>query len=468
MIPTNLDALERSELLSPEGKLRFAAEPDVPPAAGDEDESVASFVSRRFGREAYEALVEPLMTGIYGGDGDRLSLRATFPQLRVLELEHGSILRGLSAPPPSRAAAVRVASRRDGLARRPLVVERVRAHRSRSSAGGAARMSRSPDGFEVELVDGEVIEADGVVVATPAFVSARAARGPRPRARRGARRDPVRVVGRRHARLLARRRDSARRLWLPRPARRRRRRARVHVDVAEVGRSRARRLGADPRLRGTVRRTRSDARMPTTISSRSLAPRSRLVGVVAEPVLTRVHRWPRGMPQYLLGHPERLAQIDAALSSAPGTRASPEPRTAAWASRTASAPASWRPSRSPELSPELGRDARDLRAALRRGARPAARRRQLAGARVQGGRRLAALHRARRGRVPRRRRREPLRRLRPLVGAADPRATRIRVSWPRSSRRCGRGRASARRARSSSSSRASSETRCRASSSSAS
>ena len=100
MIPTNLEALERSELLSPEGKLRFASEPDVPPAAGDGDESVASFVSRRFGREAYEALVEPLMTGIYGGDGDRLSLRATFPQLRVLELEHGSILRGLSAPPP--------------------------------------------------------------------------------------------------------------------------------------------------------------------------------------------------------------------------------------------------------------------------------------------------------------------------------------------------------------------------------
>ena len=101
MIPTNLDALERSELLSPEGKVRFASEPDVPAAAGVEDESVAAFISRRFGREAYEALVEPLMTGIYGGDGDQLSLRATFPQLRALELERGSILRGVSVPPPS-------------------------------------------------------------------------------------------------------------------------------------------------------------------------------------------------------------------------------------------------------------------------------------------------------------------------------------------------------------------------------
>ena len=89
MIPTSLEALEASELLSAEAKARFAAEPDVPPASDASDESIGSFVSRRFGREAYEALVEPLLTGIYGGDGDLLSLRATFPQLRAIEIEHG-------------------------------------------------------------------------------------------------------------------------------------------------------------------------------------------------------------------------------------------------------------------------------------------------------------------------------------------------------------------------------------------
>ena len=118
MIPTNLDALERSALLSDEGKARFAAEVDVPAASGDEDESVASFVTRRFGREAYDGLVEPLMTGIYGGDGELLSLRATFPQLRVLELEHGSLLRSLPAQSVTgRSPAVRLAPRRDGHAR---------------------------------------------------------------------------------------------------------------------------------------------------------------------------------------------------------------------------------------------------------------------------------------------------------------------------------------------------------------
>ena len=170
MIPTNLEALERSELLSPEGKLRFASEPDVPPAAGDQDESVASFVSRRFGREAYESLVEPLMTGIYGGDGDRLSLRATFPQLRVLELEHGSILRGLSAPPPSELPPF--VSLRDGMGSLASAVVDALERTELLLGRAAARVSRSPDGFGVELVDGEVIDADGVVVATPAFVAA--------------------------------------------------------------------------------------------------------------------------------------------------------------------------------------------------------------------------------------------------------------------------------------------------------
>ena len=117
MIPTSLEALETTELLSPEGKSRFAAEVDVPARHGREDESIGAFVSRRFGREAYEALVEPLMTGIYGGDGDLLSLQATFPQLRVLELEYGSLLRGLSAPPAERPSAVRLAAGRDERAR---------------------------------------------------------------------------------------------------------------------------------------------------------------------------------------------------------------------------------------------------------------------------------------------------------------------------------------------------------------
>ena len=97
MIPTDLDSLAESTLLSRAGRERLAAEVDIPPAPPGADESIASFVTRRLGPEAYERLVEPLMTGIYGGDGAQLSLQATFPNLRALELEHGSVIRGLAA-----------------------------------------------------------------------------------------------------------------------------------------------------------------------------------------------------------------------------------------------------------------------------------------------------------------------------------------------------------------------------------
>ncbi|MDQ6925805.1 MAG: protoporphyrinogen oxidase, partial [Candidatus Eremiobacteraeota bacterium] len=101
LMPTRLRPLATSGILSAVGVARVALEPwrPVPDAASDgaDDESVRAFVVRRMGREAYERLVEPLLTGIYGGDGAQLSLRSTFPQLRAIEREHGSLLRGLRA-----------------------------------------------------------------------------------------------------------------------------------------------------------------------------------------------------------------------------------------------------------------------------------------------------------------------------------------------------------------------------------
>ncbi|MGH3127773.1 MAG: protoporphyrinogen oxidase, partial [Gaiellaceae bacterium] len=170
MIPTSLEALEASQLLSPEGNARFAAEIDVPARHGHDDESIGTFVSRRFGREAYEALVEPLMTGIYGGDGDTLSLQATFPQLRILELEHGSLLRGLSAPAPSELPPF--VSLRDGMG---TLVDALRDSFERTqpvTGRDAVRVLSGDAGYHVELADGETHAADGVVVATPAYVTA--------------------------------------------------------------------------------------------------------------------------------------------------------------------------------------------------------------------------------------------------------------------------------------------------------
>jgi oxygen-dependent protoporphyrinogen oxidase len=92
--PGSARAVWRSPLLSLAGKLRLLAEPLVPRRAGsqaDDDESVASFATRRLGREALERIVQPLVAGIYVADARRLSLRATFPEFLDAEQTHGSL-----------------------------------------------------------------------------------------------------------------------------------------------------------------------------------------------------------------------------------------------------------------------------------------------------------------------------------------------------------------------------------------
>lgn len=101
LVPANMEALKETQLLSEEGKRRVMQEPSIPARRDLEDEAVSHFMIRRFGKEVFEALIEPLLAGIYAGDADVLSLNATFPHLRELELRHGSVLAGLRPPTPS-------------------------------------------------------------------------------------------------------------------------------------------------------------------------------------------------------------------------------------------------------------------------------------------------------------------------------------------------------------------------------
>src|SRR5512133_868086 len=94
MIPTNVEAILKTRLVSWFSKARMGLDFLLPAKPVNGDESLGAFVSRRLGREAYENLIEPLMSGVYAGDGDALSLDSTFPYLRDLELKYGSLARG--------------------------------------------------------------------------------------------------------------------------------------------------------------------------------------------------------------------------------------------------------------------------------------------------------------------------------------------------------------------------------------
>jgi len=92
MAPTKLMPMATTPLLSPLGKLRAGLELFIPSRKDNIDESMAAFVRRRLGREVFERLVEPLVSGVYAADMEKLSVLATLPRFRDMEREYGSLI----------------------------------------------------------------------------------------------------------------------------------------------------------------------------------------------------------------------------------------------------------------------------------------------------------------------------------------------------------------------------------------
>jgi len=97
MVPEKPWSLLTSPVLSLAGRLRLLSEYFIPPRESTEDESLSQFVTRRFGREALDRLVQPLVGGIYTSDPQKLSLKATLPRFPEMEATHGSVIRATLA-----------------------------------------------------------------------------------------------------------------------------------------------------------------------------------------------------------------------------------------------------------------------------------------------------------------------------------------------------------------------------------
>jgi oxygen-dependent protoporphyrinogen oxidase len=325
MIPTNLDALADSTLISQEGRERLAQEaellPAPPAASGFDDESVASFVTRRLGREVYEKLVEPLMSGIYAGDGEMLSLAATFPQLRQLELKFGSLLKGLQAgqnggPPqvqPERYPPfVTFANGMETLV--DAIVERLQQTQLLTGAT-VETVTSNGAGYDVLLGDGRMLHADALIVTTPAFVTAHILGDLDPVLADLHRQIPY--VSSALVSLGFAQTDLPRPLdgygyVIPRIE---------ETDLLACTWTSSKWSGRAPASHALVRvyagrYGRRDIAQCSDDELLALAyAELRLtLGVTAQAHLVRIHRWPSAMPQYLLGHVERVAQIEAQLA----------------------------------------------------------------------------------------------------------------------------------------------------------
>jgi oxygen-dependent protoporphyrinogen oxidase len=319
-------AMARSPIVSLRGKLRMAAELVLPRRAGNADESLESYVVRRLGREAFERLAQPLVSGIYGAEPSKLSLAATMPRFLEMEREQGSVIRGLLARQKQAGpAAGATAGARYGLfsafrgGMQTLIDALTRALAAELQLGQmVTSLQRDADAMNVE-VRGAWHGYDAVLVALPAHVAGQIVYGlSAPLAHKLFEIEYASAVTVTFA-------------W-PRAAIPHALDAYGFVVPAVEGREiiastwasqkYAGRAPADKALirvfigghRGQHLMGRSDAEL-IAIARREL---SALIGVEQAPDWERLVRYPRAMPQYHVGHLERVAAIEALVAEQPG------------------------------------------------------------------------------------------------------------------------------------------------------
>jgi oxygen-dependent protoporphyrinogen oxidase len=327
MIPTNVGAILKSRLVSWFSKARMGLDFLLPPKAVDGDESLGTFVRRRLGREAYENLIEPLMSGIYAGDGDALSLASTFPYLRDLELKYGSLARGaLRMRKQSKVRSVQGSrsaflTPTTGLSE---IVEALITHLQAknvnlrlNASAKAVKHHSSSDAWQLALDTGETLNADSLILATPAFVSGNLLASLD--ASLASDLGSIPYASTATVSLGYRQSDLPRDLdgygyVIPRRAGRK---ALACTWTSTKFPHRAPEGYA--LLRVFVGRAGQD--IPWNENDLLTLAREELnqtLGVTANPLVQRVFLWDKAMPQYNLGHPEILKRIDAALEKYPG------------------------------------------------------------------------------------------------------------------------------------------------------
>jgi len=325
MIPTNVQAILKSHLVSWFGKARMGLDFIQPSKNINGDESLGMFVSRRLGREAYENLIEPLMSGIYAGDGDQLSLTSTFPYLRDLEIKYSSLTRGaLQMRKQSNGKSVQGSrsaflTPTTGLAE---IVEEIISFLETNGAilrlnTRASRISNINSHYSVELESGEALQADSVIIATPAFISGTLLASFDPTLASDLKSIPYASTA--TVSLGYRQSDLTRELdgygyVIPR------REGRKALACTWTSTKFPHRAPVGYALL-RVFIGRAGQNIPWNKNDLLALAKEELrltLGITAEPLLHRVFMWENAMPQYNLGHPEILKRIDTALENHSG------------------------------------------------------------------------------------------------------------------------------------------------------
>ena len=318
-VPTSAEGLDG--VLTPVGVARVRAEAELPPLRLDGDVSVGALLRERLGDEVVDRLVEPLLGGVYAGRPDDLSLAATMPALAAQLRSVPSVLAGAIA---ARDAGARsrgdvdgpvFVTVRDGIGALPDAL--VAASRADVRLGAPVTgVRRVPGGFEL-TVAGATLTADAVVLATPAAPTARlltdlAADAVEPL--QGIPYASMAVV----AMAFPGQPVAAGSGLLVPPVTGR------LVKGVTVSSAKWPHLSGDGllRVRSSVGRFGDETQLQRDDDDLAAAVVADVADLLdlerREPVQATVVRWGGGLPQYLVGHPQRVAAIRSAVDAVPG------------------------------------------------------------------------------------------------------------------------------------------------------
>jgi len=327
-LPGGPGAFFTTRAFTPKAKLRLFAEPFIAPSPVGVDESIAAFVRRRLGTEFLDYAIDPFVAGIYAGDPERISVGAAFPRLLALEQAHGSLIKGQIVGARARRKNKEVAknvagsfSFRGGM--QTLTDALAKAVAPIEYGTSVHRVLRGSDG--VFTVDGTrggqpvTLRARSVVLAAPARAAAAMIESLAPDAAAalaGIEYAPIAIVA-----SAYRRADIAHSLagfgyLVPKRERRsilgclfsssmfdgRAPDGSVLLTTFAGGRR-------NPEVAAA-----SDADITTLVRAELVAS----LGARGAPLWQEVVRWPFAIPQYDLGHLDRVRRIDAAEAAVPG------------------------------------------------------------------------------------------------------------------------------------------------------
>lgn len=323
IIPTRFRPFATSSLISPWGKLRMGLDLLIPPRRAQNDESVAAFVRRRLGAEALDKIAEPLMGGIHVSDPERQSLQASFPRFIDLEHKYGSLIRGMviARNKQPRSPATRplptFMTLRGGVGELvEALVQKMEGVRHITGRRAVALDEDTLPPYRLRLDDGTALEADAVVLATPAYVAGDLAAGldaPLADRLRAIRYVSTATVSFGFDRATFEHPLNGFGFVIPSKEQRR-------ISACTWSSTKYENRAPEGRvlLRCFVGGATHEQHALVDDATMIRAARDELhalMGVRAAPVITRLFRWQRANPQYDVGHLDRLAEMEGRLAA---------------------------------------------------------------------------------------------------------------------------------------------------------